>query len=205
MFVYSLLSRHEGVSPQLYGATLGQAHYKGLISTIQGALAESVVVVDFSGVEATTASYLKATVIALLEAAMDSVNEPSRGGPATVSKDRVNVFPVVSNLSPEVAEELQTVLEARRLPYLEALRISGTEVTQARLRGFIEAAPAETLERVVTARSTSATQLATLQSPPTATGWSNRLADLFRLRLVRRIKEGRNWLYSPVVSEVSFG
>jgi predicted transcriptional regulator len=36
-----------------------------------------------------------------------------------------------------------------------------------------------------------------------ATAWNNRLKDLYEKRLLRRVKRGREHLYSPVVPEVT--
>ena len=38
-----------------------------------------------------------------------------------------------------------------------------------------------------------------------ATAWNNRLRDLYNKRLLRRRKEGREQIYSPIAKEIVYG
>ncbi len=182
------------------GATLGQAHLNEVYVALRGIVADpgEVVVLDFEGTETATASYMKATVLALLK---QGDHEPQIGFPQIV-------FPVVANLSAEVAEELDQVLIANRLPCIEALACSNMHVQRGRVRGVLDAALEETLAVLVSEGEASATQLhekLRAEIPISVTGWNNRLAELHRARLAWRRKRGRQWVYEPIVEEVVRG
>jgi hypothetical protein len=182
------------------GATLGQDHLKQVLVALPEIIAEpgEIVVLDFEGTETATASYMKATVLALLQ----------RGGDDADGRAPNLVFPVVTNLSAEIAEELDQVLIANRLPCIEALTFSETRVQQGRVRGVLEAALSETLSALVSGGAASATQLFETRRkevPISVTGWNNRLAELHRIRLAWRRKQGRQWVYEPIIAEVVRG
>lgn len=204
MLVYSLKNRWPSAT-ELFGATIGQEHMVPLLAELQAAPAGEIVIYDFAGVSHATASYIRATVLRLLRASLRATveidNEATASNPP---EEALNVFPLVANLSEDVAEELQTVLESQSRACLEATRWDSKGLIQARVRGVLEGVLRDTLVRVVTARRTTATMLAE-REPPNVTGWNNRLAELYRMRLISRVKEGRQWIYSSICSEVVLG
>jgi hypothetical protein len=204
VLIYSLKSRWPD-DTELFGATKGQEHIAPLLEELMVAPAGEIVIYDFAGVEHATASYIRATVLRLLNAALRATGDiDPQSAPASSAPEALDVFPLVANLSDDVAEELQTVLESQGRACLEATRWDGRGIVQARVRGVLEGVLRDTLVRVVTARKATATMLAE-REPPNVTGWNNRLAELCRMRLVGRVKEGRQWIYSTICSEVVLG
>jgi hypothetical protein len=186
--------------PNVAGATLGQEHLNKVLGALNRIVGDpgEIVVLDFEGTETATASYMKATVLALLRQG----REGAEGGFLNL------IFPVVANLSAEVAEELDQVLIANRLPCIEALTLSSTRVQRGRVRGVLDAALGETLAALVSEGAASATQLFETRRkevPISVTGWNNRLAELHRFRLAWRRKHGRQWVYEPITEEVIRG
>ncbi|HZI15073.1 MAG TPA: hypothetical protein VE153_32175 [Myxococcus sp.] len=204
MLIYTLKDHWPGIT-QLFGATAGQDHIAPLLEKLQASPPGETVIYDFSGVEHATASYLRATVLRLLRASLRSnVETDSQSTSPRPAGESLDIFLLVANLSEDVAEEFQTVLESQGLACLEATRWDDKRPIQARVRGVLEGVLRDTLVRVVTARNATATMLAE-REPPNVTGWNNRLAELYRMRLVTRVKEGRQWIYSAVCSEVVLG
>ncbi|HYI01900.1 hypothetical protein [Hyalangium sp.] len=208
MDVYQLAIKDKSTGvPHLHGATLGQEHRKPLLDELEGhpelvTGKGAIVVVDFAGIESVTASYIKATVLAFIRAGIHFVdpNEPSDLPP-------LNIFPVVTHLSSEIAEELGEVMSSSRHVCLEALQIDGGVVSKARLIGSPDLSVIDTLQSLVREGSATATQLFEKDQAKniTVNGWNNRLADLYRLRLACREKQGRQWLYIPVAKQVLHG
>jgi hypothetical protein len=185
---------------------MGQKHLEYLKPHLRTASPGEVVIFDLQGIEATSASYFKATVIWLLKAAQRAAERAEDARLSGSEEQAVfDIFPMVANLASDVSEELQTVLESQQMCCLEAVAWDEHGVNRVRVRGLLDRAMRETLEFVAREKATTATALAKERNPPNVTGWNNRLADLFRLRLVRRTKEGRQWVFSPVAREVSFG
>lgn len=185
------------------GATLGEQHIAPLLDVIQGGeFAEppgKLVVLSFSGVNSATASYIKATVLALYAkagakpAGSDLAGEPEQ-----------HFFPVVCDLNDEVSEGIQEVFESRRLFCLEATAMTGDVVEHANVFGAPDAHQIETLLALQElGRATSSELKDHVGSRISTTGWNNRLYDLYRLRLVRRFKRDRQWVYEPVARHMN--
>src|SRR5437588_5228364 len=120
MLVYSL--RAAGLPFSIAaGATLGQEHMKHLRARLggegRGPGVGRVVVLDYSGIDNATSSYVKATALWLLRcgqlAAGVGVDQPAGepGGPVAL-----DVYPLVAGLSPDVADEIDEVFGGRKLP-----------------------------------------------------------------------------------------
>lgn len=206
LYHLQLKSKANGLS-HLHGATLGQEHRKQLCDELEGNATQTsslgaLVVVDFTGIESITASYVKAIVLALIRAGMRFVdpNEPS-------DLPALDIFPVVTNLSAEIAEEIGEVMTSNHRVCLEALQLDETSISKARLLGNPDPSINDTLKILVSEGSATATQLFEKNNSKniTVNGWNNRLADLHRLRLARREKQGRQWLYIPVAKQVLHG
>jgi len=197
------------------GATLGQQHLEPLFELLRERREEShskigfcseIVVIDFDGIEAATASYMKALVLPLLVGDTGAIREtvispedPRNGG--------FNIYPVVAGLSDDVREELDGVLRLRGVPCLEVLTWSSSDISSARLLGALDAILKNTYAMLLREQEATASDLHAkyVGERITTTGWNNRLADLYRLRLVTRHKMGRQWMYRPIVSEVNYG
>ena len=206
-----LIKERANGATQLYGATVGQEHLKQFYDTLAGDSAlngdgsGALVIIDFTGIESVTASYLKATVLTFLRAGISFAGGASAEGLNPLPP--LNIFPAVTGLSAEIAEELGEVSISNRLVCLEALDFNGDLVEKARLLGEPDGSVVDTLELLVQEGSATATQL--FEKNPTkgitVNGWNNRLADLYRLRLACRVKHGRQWFYTPVAKQVLHG
>lgn len=217
--IYRMAEQGSG-SPHRAGAIPGQQHLAPLLDRLAGGPSldepgEAValdVVLDMDEVETATASYLKATFLYLLRragAVEAGVLRPldrsvqARDQVGRASQAALNIFPMVAGLSPDVREELDELLVGRKLSALEVVELEGQRILQARLRGVREGIVVDTLRILMREGEATAAQLfERYGSGINVTGWNNRLADLHWLRLARRRKEGRFWIYAPVAEEI---
>lgn len=213
--------KHHVVNPSpathlhAYGATLGEEWLKPLVEELTSrtddlaASSGELVLLDFAGIETATASFLKATIIYLLKAGQRAAVSGETLGTDNVSTvPALNIYPCVLGLSADVQEELTEVLASQRMVCLEALAWDNTALQKARLRGPIERPLWDTLQHLTVAPDGLTASELHRQHPAESinpTAWNNRLADLYRLRLVRRIRQGRHWLYSSIAREVVRG
>lgn len=198
-----------------YGATLGEEWLRPLVSSLvseaealNGSSGE-VILLDLTGIETATASFLKATIIQLLRAGQRAASgELPVAAPSVPALPAWNIFPCVVGLADDVREELVEVLASQRLVCLEVLAWDQTTLQKARLHGTIERTHWDTLASLISAVSgMTASQLyeGHREEGINQTAWNNRLSELFRLRLVRRVRQGRHWLYSSIAREVIRG
>lgn len=199
-------------STHLVGATLGQLHARAVASRLPGAEADhTICLLDFTGAETATASYLKAFVLALVRASQAGVVAMEGAAPPKETPGNLpplNAFVTVTGLSGEIAEELVEVCASQRVPVCEAKKWTGRDLGAVAVHGPVDRALWETLEAVSVAGPSTATSLSETHRRRvriTVTGWNNRLAELHRLRLVHRGREGRQWVYAPVAAEVRRG
>lgn len=200
-----------------HGATLGQEHRRPLIDFLERELGRqdgqaALVILDFYGIESASASYIKATLVALSQAGEAAMRGESPD-PASDALPALQVYPMVAGLAPDVADELDLVLRDCRGACLEALACTTSGVTRAAVHPAIEEGLLWTLDLVARERIVTATHLYEQfpydrQGPPravTVTAWNNRLAELHRLRLAHRTRQGRQWFYHSLVGEVVHG
>lgn len=194
------------------GATLGQEHLRSLRSLVEKPdtnVTDKIVVLDFSNIKSATASYLKATIIWLIQCARLSATDGLNHNHTASAHQLVPlpIFPLVTGLTEEVRGELDDVLLAYRLPCLETLKHSDRKVIRAALHGPLDDALADTLGVLTKSQSATASSLQDKfrDRGISTTGWNNRLADLYLSRLALRRKIGRQWLYEPVAAEVENG
>jgi hypothetical protein len=194
-----LLSEASGGIRNLAGAAAARSHLKGMRDGLDAMLCEYanplVLVLDFSDVESVTSSYVKASLIWLIRCGQRSVAadyfEPPGDGATIVS---LPAYPVVAHISDEIREELEVVLASEELCCLEV----STE-GEPKILGSLERTLRETFRRLVAEEEVTASELhQKFGDGINVTGWNNRLADLHRLRLAWRRKEGRQWTYAPV-------
>lgn len=170
---------------QLWGATLGKAHAASLESRLQEVnLGDpAIFLLDFSGIDATSPSYLKQLLTPLL-------------GP----KSGERAVALISNLSDDVREDLAVFLSQRRWVMRE-VSASGAKVFPLTFVGELETTALETLCALEEAKEATAADLH--QKCPdlkiAQTAWSNRLANLHELLLAVRIKVGRVWIYKSTI------
>jgi len=191
--VHIHLSELEPRSDVLAGAGIGETHRDQIVSSI--VLAENhdpLVVLDFERVQAVTASYLKPIVPIFYT--IDSI--PAGRSP----------YPLYANLSASAEDDLHHFLVARAWPGIVGDLKRG-RIQFKKIIGALQATPNETLRRLSKIGSGTASDL--MQSAPRTevalTAWNNRLAELARLRLAKREKKGRFWIYQPIVEVTNNG
>lgn len=207
--VFALKGR-PGATEMLAGAALGALHMKGILPELPTGLSGpgQMVIIDFVGIAATSSSYLKATVISLIRAGRASTEPPEARTNAGVPP--LNIYPLIAHISDDIREEIDDLFTSlgQRLPCLEAKVWTTRTVRKAVLRGYLDPALRETVEALNRQAGRCTAQELAAANPGSGikeTGWNNRLAELHRLRLVRRVKDGRFWLYEPVAQEVLLG
>jgi hypothetical protein len=169
----------------LAGKSDGIRDYPKLADAIEDTPAAEIVVLDWSGIEIASASYFGSTFIPLLRMAIAG---------------QLDRYFVMTGLNNTCLDELRLVLEAQSLVALVGEWKQGA-IKNAQVVGKLDAAYAETLVAVQHVQSASATQLFEQhQRGPKIgkTGWINRLANLHRLRLVRKQRVGRQYIFESL-------
>ena len=194
------------------GAILGERHLQALGSSLSSHApltgTGEKVVLDFDDIQSATASYLKATLLWL-----HLCGQLVRGGlsspfPVRVQNDRplaCELFPFAAHIGPEIRIGLDDVFGGRGLPYLVAHKWDAEDVREAELRGKVEPTVRRALLALLEAGPSSAADLHAVHGAReniNLTAWNNRLTELYRLRLARRTKQGRNWLYTPIAGQI---
>lgn len=194
------------IEAHLFGATSAQdliAPHLPVLSNSGNA--PTFIVLDLSAATSVTASYLRASVFWALLCGQAHVDEQS----VTSSLDKwairpIPLFPVVSGCSDEIAGEVDDFFRSRDLPILFAKKLGASGVANAHLLGALDSFLASTFHLLIAAGEATAKQLADSSSEQiSVNGWSNRLFDLFRLRLVTRRRDGKFWVYSSITEALS--
>jgi hypothetical protein len=163
----------------LSGAIPGRKLLSSLIAATRSSETPLPAFLDFDRVEVATASFLREAVIGFRDYARQSLP---------------NVYPVVANLLPAVAEELDFFVRARG-DVLWSCELDGDDrVLSARLIGDLDPAQRSTFEAVVELGAITAPELAARFASqgigPTA--WNNRLSALATKGLVVERKQGKS-------------
>jgi len=147
----------------------------------------STIILDWSAVDLATSSYFGSAVIPIIR--MTVVGD----------LDRYFVFVGLNQTS---LEELKLIIEYTGLVvFLGDLDRNGSP-RNLRVLGKLESPYAETLTAIQTAESASASVLHKQQHRSGTrigkTGWVNRLSHLHRLRLIKKHKVGREFVFETV-------
>jgi hypothetical protein len=190
----------------LHGATLAQEHLSRLLPSIANLNGESAVfLLNLSDATSVTGSYLRATVYwAFLcgQADVQGIPKASHVDPWSVRP--MPLFPVVFGGSAEVIDDVHDFFRVRNLPILHITKRTKSALKVGQLLGSLDAFLTSTLFSLAKLREGTAAELAEKSSESiTVNAWSNRLADLFLLRLVKRNRSGKFWRYSPTVQEIT--
>jgi len=165
-----------------------------------------VVAVDLAKVSLATTSYIKAGLLPLFFSGQRYADQAGSGLVDSGGVHALNVYPVFCNIDTEVLDTMNEVFAGRRLPFLAA-NLDDGNLGNGRVFGFLDDALLRTIRLIHQREQVTALELASEFSnediKPTA--WNNRLNDLWRLRLLRRIKRGKAWWYKPVTKELSYG
>jgi hypothetical protein len=165
-----------------------------------------VLAVDLVKVNLATTSYIKAGLLPLLFSGQRYADQTTSGSADAGGVSALNIYPVFCNVEEEVLDTMNEVFAGRRLPFLVGDLHDG-DLSNGRIFGFLDEALLRTIRLIHRREKVTALELASEFSnegiKPTA--WNNRLNDLWRLRLLRRIKRGKEWWYKPVTKELTYG
>ena len=150
-----------------------------------------VVVLDFTGVEYVSASWINAMLVPLSRRAAEVGND---------------FYLVLAGFPTNSIDDLQLVADQNHLPFL----LSGAAalpVLHARLVGTLDAGQRATLAAAQELGQATGAQLAAKRDVEgiKATAWNNRLRDLHDKRLLFRQKRGREQIYEPIAKEIVYG
>lgn len=176
----------KSLGPDLQGRLLGRKHFGQACEILADTPPGEIVAIDFGGVDLVTGSWANEMIVPLYKWASDPRND---------------LFPILHNLRPRWDEELQLLADWNQQCYLWA---KGDRMGRAKLIGTLDGGLRKTLVAVL--RSGEITGAGLDRQLPEegvgATAWNNRLKDLHTRRLLKRVKRGREQVYSPVVEEV---
>jgi len=133
----------------------------------------AIAILDFTRVDLVTASYFLAAFEWLWER---------------------EVCPVIANTTPEVREEIELALKAANLKALFGTNQDGHLVEVQPFN--LDSTETATYEKIRSLGTATANDLYTLDRQIQPSAWSNRLALLYRYRLLRRQSMGRQLAYS---------
>lgn len=177
-------------SPRLVGSAIGDEHAQQICALLaQADRKDDLAVIDFVGVESASASYLKRLFTPFF-----IESEASAGCPS-------NFFPVLVNLlAPDLLEDLEEFFGAKERVAVVAAD-KGSELCHVRLIGRLERAASETFVELRRQGEATAQRLFDLYPERTTnqTAWNNRLTYLVSLKIAKRRREGRVWVYQPTV------
>lgn len=174
----------------LAGANAGAKALAKLVTLIppSGEVAAPLML-DFTGVQLATASYLREAIL------------PFKAFARTA---RTSWYPVIANASAETLEELEIVCSARADPILTCSMCGSGSVENVRLCGSLDPKQRDAYQFVI--ENGSATAKALMETRATAaemgispTAWNNRLTSLVDKGLVAESFEGRQKVYTPIL------
>ena len=176
--------------PRLHGAAIGEAHAQQLRRLLASeAESEHPIILDFAGVEGVTASYLKR----LLHPFFAPPNDPD-----LLPTEMAPIFTNVQ--SADLKEELDDFLAGKGLAIVLA-DLKSKKPKFRELIGRLDRAAAETFRELQTLKKSTAAELYNRHREETSnqTAWNNRLVQLVEMRIARRTRVGRFWVYEPIV------
>jgi hypothetical protein len=190
----------------LYGATLAQTHLDRLLPALSSLNGDpAIIMLNLSDVTSITGSYLRATLHwALLcgQAEVQGTAKASHLDPWAVRP--LALFPAVVGGSEEVVDEVHDFFRVRSLAVLHVTKRTKSALKTARLLGTLDTFLASTLLALTKLGEATAAELSENGNESiTVNAWSNRLADLYLLRLVTRSRSGKFWRYSPLAEEIT--
>lgn len=169
----------------LTGAQSGKHLFGALVAAASAPRKPTAGFLNFRDVDVATASFLREGIVAFRDFARSTLP---------------NLFPVVANCNPAVAEELAFFLRHRR-DAIWACDIDGQHrLSAARILGELDEPHAGTLDLVARMGTASAPALAAADATVAPTAWNNRLSFLAGRGLLVEWREGKTKLFSTVLS-----
>jgi hypothetical protein len=176
---------------ELWGATLAARHLDDLQTVLirnqEFSDLDCFIVFSFSGINSVSPSYLKRFLVSILEGEIGA----SEGG---------EIFPFVADLTVDVRDDLASFLNERGFVVRE-VAVMSEHVTHVRFVGDLERVAGQTLEALEKLEAASAVELHGIYGHLgiAQTAWNNRLANLHRMRLATRRKQGRSLIYQSTL------
>jgi hypothetical protein len=169
----------------LSGKTSGFRMFLKLVEATKDESKEpQLLLLDFSGIDVATGSYLRETVLHLRD---------------HVRGRRSNFYPVVANANEAVLEELSDLLRSGGGALMTCALGHGDQVTRSSVIGDLEPKQRMTFELIAKSGETDAAGLKRAEDDGVqVTAWNNRLAALAGLGLIMEITEGRSKRYRPL-------
>ena len=192
-------------APNALGATLGQDCMEKVLSSLEAATDDDhTLILDLTGIQAVNASFLKATVFWLFQCGQAYVKQQPRTSDEHWAERPLRVFPAVTGCSGEVMSDVDDFFSGRQVPILHVDEGTADRIIKGHLLGRLDPVLDKTLAGLVAAGEATAAELAaTSDDAITLNGWNNRLADLHLLRLARRRRRGKFWVYTPTTQHIS--
>ncbi len=174
----------------LAGKVGGLRDFPKFVAALEETPSGSTVFLDWSGVEISTASYLGTTFVPLLRMAMAG---------------ELDRYFVVCGMNKTCLDEFKLVLELQGLVALVGNLGRDGLVHNVQVLGTLDLAYTKTLDAVQHVNLATASQLhkrdAQTHTRIGKTAWINRLSKLHRLRLVRKQRIGREYVFQTVSEE----
>jgi hypothetical protein len=166
--------------PVLAGRLAGEGDRPLLVAAARQVPGGSLLVLDLAGVEVISASYFSAALWPLW-----SLNEPE-------------VYPLLANVPANGVDDILLVLKDQNAAVWRASSSSASPRGPApELLGMLEPPLQTTLRFVLEKGEATAADLLESDRTIGVTAWSNRLAALYQIRILRRRKDGRRLIYAP--------
>jgi hypothetical protein len=177
--------------PNLSGRVLGKKHFGQASEVLSPVRPGELIVLDFSKVEYVSASWINAMLVPLCKRAAEEAND---------------LYVVLAVFPANSVDDLQLVAEQSHLPFLVSASVK-VPISKATLIGSLDPGQRATLDAAQELGAATGAELAAKRASEgtKATAWNNRLRDLFDKRLLRRRKQGREQIYTPVAKEIIYG
>ena len=178
-------------SDTLVGKTDGQRDAPKFVNLVLGDDREESLLWDWTGIEVATASYFATTLIPLLK---------------MITSGELAKYFLFTGLNKNCLDELSLVLNAEGLVAM-MIKMKGEKVASVDLVGKLDAVYVSTFKEVLRHGAISAAGLFKEsqhrgKSQIGKTAWVNRLTGLNRLRLLRKEKVGREFIFHAPFVEV---
>jgi len=175
----------------LVGKSAALRDFPKLLSAIESVSEGATILLDFKDVEIATASYFGGTVATLIKMA--------RNG-------QLDRYFLVAGLNRNCLDELKLVLEFQDLVALACEPGRSGRIHNATVIGSLDPSQQETFELVSNSRGMTASELHRQAAAKSdrqlgLTAWINRLTSLHKMGLLRREKNGREFVFRAIYQE----
>jgi hypothetical protein len=172
--------------PALTGVSRARQLLSKLIDWTATASPKGTLILDFTGIDSASGSFLRESILAFRDYARAYQPE---------------LFPVLANIADDVREEFDTLLRDRgeAMPSC-SLDASGTPI-EAYILGVLEPGLRQTLEAIRQRGQVTLMDLRETSAETKATTWSNRIASLIRQGFVVPSPEPNKRVYRFVLAE----